>query len=247
MKPAEPILEEMQTLSPRLAVSLRQALPYRAPAGYFDTLPLLLLARVTASDATTSKAPAEEISELSPLLAGISRKMPFATPTGYFSQPPVSAPGLLDGLSKEVPYAVPDNYFESFPDTVRRRLDTDRPARIFILGNWKKYAAVAAVTTLVAVGGWFYQQQSPKTIAPASEQPVLSLQVQQELEQLGDDAFFDLSDDMQPGDVSASDLANNSNDDLDVNDIHLLLQDVSDKALQDFLGESPQRAGKATN
>lgn len=67
--------------TPVFLQSLRPATPLRVPQGYFDGLPERMLAHAKASAPETA---AEELQELSPLLASLSRAYPGTVPAGYF-------------------------------------------------------------------------------------------------------------------------------------------------------------------
>src|SRR5690348_12597312 len=55
--------------------------PYSIPEGYFDGLASSVLAKIKGE---TPVAASEEIAQLSPLLAGISRQLPFSVPDNFF-------------------------------------------------------------------------------------------------------------------------------------------------------------------
>ena len=55
--------------------------PYSVPEGYFDGLASSVLAKIKGE---MPVAASEEIAQLSPLLAAISRQLPFSVPDNYF-------------------------------------------------------------------------------------------------------------------------------------------------------------------
>ncbi len=117
MNTATNILDELKELSPAVAAINRQ-LPYQVPAGYFDTLPDTIKARIadgrslpeTSKDnpyeapegyfdslaanimnrikATEAGSPREELSFLSPVLNSLDKKVPFSNPKEYFEELP---------------------------------------------------------------------------------------------------------------------------------------------------------------
>lgn len=74
------ILDELIDAAPKLA-DIENQHPYRVPAGYFDSLPGLVLLRIKTENAISVE---EELDVISPLLGSLSKKMPFTTPEGYF-------------------------------------------------------------------------------------------------------------------------------------------------------------------
>lgn len=67
--------------TPVFLQSLRPATTLRVPQGYFDGLPERMLAQAKAA---APESAAEELQELSPLLASLSRTYPGTVPAGYF-------------------------------------------------------------------------------------------------------------------------------------------------------------------
>ncbi len=83
---AENITEESEADLPAFLLGLKEKTTFRTPEGYFDQLSGKMLAFVKA-DAERFKGDqtwAEEIHNLSPLLASMSRQYPGAIPEGYF-------------------------------------------------------------------------------------------------------------------------------------------------------------------
>lgn len=135
---------------------------YSVPKGYFEELANLVLSRIRAN---ASHSVAEELSHLSPFLSGLSRKMPFTVPDGYFENietagwehmetEPASAheelarlSPMLSGLKKEVPYDVPQGYFENLHE-----LRTKQSAPVVSIGRkWLRYAAAASVIGIISL------------------------------------------------------------------------------------------------
>lgn len=247
MSPTRHNRSELQEISPMLAADNSTGRPFAVPAGYFEGFPdrMLVLARALASipiEIVETAGAAEETAVLSPLLAGLSKKMPFDVPEGYFESATIPVPGLLDRLEKSNTYTVPEGYFDLFPELMLKRVQThDKGAKVISIGrSWMRYAAAAVVTAVIAVGGWMYLQRD-QVITPAATGNDLSLQLQRDLNQLSDDAILDFNE-ATTTEVPANSLASIDNDDLNAADIHFLLEDVSDKALQDFLNlEKPNK------
>lgn len=251
MTPDKNIVPELKGISEYLA-GLNRQLPYAVPVGYFEQLPAIILEM-----AKKSEDPQLELAGLSPLLSGLSKKSPFSTPEGYFDQVPdevnagVSAieqtrevleslHPLLEGVRKVNPYKVPDNYFEELPAIIAGK--RPKEAKLVQFGRkWFTYAAAAAIIGLVALAGWLYQLSAGKVPADTG---ALAFRLEQEINQLPDAAIFDYGD-------SAESLFNgstaNSDDDLNDSDMHILLEEVSDGALQQYLKDQPGKANPFNN
>lgn len=250
MSPSRHNRFELQEISPMLAADNSTGRPFAVPAGYFEGFPdrMLVLAKTLGGAAVAGQQGktadvAEETAALSPLLAGLSKKMPFEVPAGYFEHAAIPVPGLLDRLEKINPYAVPAGYFARFPELMLQRVQPKTGgAKVISLGrSWMRYAAAAVVAAVIAVGGWMYVQRD-RAITPAAAGNDVALQLQQDLNQLSDDAILDFNNEATTAEVPANSLAALDNDDLNAADIHFLLEDVSDKALQDFLNlEQPNK------
>ncbi|MCR6721725.1 MAG: hypothetical protein NVV59_15885 [Chitinophagaceae bacterium] len=136
--------------------------PYRVADGYFAGLPEQILLRIKAE----GQDAAAETAELSPVVAGISRSMPYHVPAGYFESLDLSwvwasdvspseelknISSLLGDLKKDLPFTVPDGYFEK-EVVIASEEKPARPARVVTMNprRWFKYAAAACVIGLVA-------------------------------------------------------------------------------------------------
>lgn len=75
------ISEELREISPLLASAERISV-WSVPQGYFDTLPALILARVSKGNEV-----AIELESIAPLLASLSKAPVYTVPTGYFDAP----------------------------------------------------------------------------------------------------------------------------------------------------------------
>lgn len=137
--------------------------PYAVPEGYFEGLAASVLAKIKGE---TEVSALEEIAQLSPLLAGISRKLPFSVPDDFFQS---NLEGLkaftseneeslvLSFVSKEVPYEVPTGYFANVPEHVLEKV-TGQKAKVvpMVKRKWMQLAVAAIVTGIIAVSGITY-------------------------------------------------------------------------------------------
>jgi hypothetical protein len=134
--------------------------PHSVPEGYFEGLAGSIMSRIRSMEGEA----ASEIENLSPLLAGISRQMPYEVPEGYFQRithealtivGPEPELTVLSTVTRHMPYELPAGYFESLPQHIASKV---APARVVSMARprWMRMAIAAAVTGLVAVGGYFY-------------------------------------------------------------------------------------------
>jgi hypothetical protein len=101
-----------------------KAMPFEVPANYFENLSASVLSKLSAKNELSAS---EEIMQLSPVLAGIS---------------------------KQNVYTVPNGYFESVPDLITEKVIDNGKAKIVSIttSKWISYAAAAAVLVMVAFG-----------------------------------------------------------------------------------------------
>ena len=173
------ILSELRDLNSSLGETELQPV-YHVPAGYFDSFPGEVLKRIKALE--SSDDPATELEALSPLLSGLSKKMPLSVPGGYFDslsksleqnmetgdrtsgEEEVISP-LLSELKYKSTYTTPQGYFDNFPDAMLKKV-TGREAKVVSMGshrNWLRYAAAAVMIGFFALTGllFFNKQETP--------------------------------------------------------------------------------------
>lgn len=162
MSTTNTIQDELNEMNSRLNPNAGDA-PYSVPEGYFDGLASSVLAKIKGE---TPVAASEEIAQLSPLLAGISRQLPFSVPDNFFQS---NLEGLeaftseneeslgLSFVEKEMPYEVPVGYFANFPEQVLEKV-AERQAKVvpMMKRKWVRLAVAAMVTGIMAVSGFMY-------------------------------------------------------------------------------------------
>jgi hypothetical protein len=104
METPKEILTELQEIAPHLGKEGFSSIPYMVPRGFFEGFAENLMRRIQIStgEYSESKAgqqiaevsPLLEISEISPLLAGLKKKNPYQVPVGYFIELKSKAPAL---------------------------------------------------------------------------------------------------------------------------------------------------------
>ncbi len=235
MTPNLNIENELREFAPAL-VGKQSPLPYEVPVGYFEQFPQRMLQLAKQDDVK------EEIEVISPLLAGLSKKMPFTVPEGYFE---LSTASLLNTIGKSIPYTVPAGYFEELPQRMLRQVQAGNNigntthtapsgsgAKVISMGrSWIRYAAAAVVTAVLALAGWLYFRPASDSLGVS---PAFVKQLDKEIREISDEEILEFTNPtstiyygtavLAPGELSGS-------------EVHDLLGDVSDEALQQYLQE----------
>ena len=214
--------------------------PFEVPQGYFDGLAASVLAKIKGETLSAT----EELQQLSPLLAGISRKMPYSVPNGYFEQLGNEAPFLmqdevlpqvLQNADKSMPYLVPNGYFENLPGIILSKVEVKKPQAklVSFSRSWMKYAVAAVITGLVATTGVLFFN-SKNTIDP-SKQP--DVWVAKKLENVSTEALDDfmVTTGIEEGEGTKIAKAESNTE----QEVKKLLKDVSNEELDMFLSQLP--------
>lgn len=145
--------------------------PFTVPDGYFEKLSDSVLAKIRQQNESPVS---EELKEISPLLASINKTNVYTVPEAYFeglsdvvlsgikqqnqlstSDELKAISPLLSAISKENVYSVPDGYFEDAADQILHQTTEKNKVNvvsIFTRSRLIKYAAAAAVVSLIAFG-----------------------------------------------------------------------------------------------
>lgn len=205
--------------------------PLSVPEGYFEGLAASILAKVKGEENQTAS---KEITDLSPLLAGISRQMPYSVPDQYFQSTLEVLPVLiseekeslvLSFIEKEMPYEVPGGYFEKLPAEVLAKLPRQK-AKVFpiVRRKWMHVAAAAIVAGIITLSGIVYYTDKPANDASAPIAQQLKNVSTSEL-----DAFIKSTSATLSPDATTQTTA----------EVKPLLQDVSTNELEAFLDQVP--------
>jgi hypothetical protein len=227
------IQEELKALNSELPLEKGPEV-YSVPKGYFEDFAALMLQRIKAEQANSAS---DEISALSPLLAGLSKKMPYSVPENYFSKNTEELNGLVNEEvlpeilhgTKEMPYRVPSGYFENFPEVILKKVNPGQAKVISISSSrkWMRYAAAAVIIGVVAITSIFYFNKG-ESVDPAS-QP--NEWVAKKLKNVPDkelDEFINTT-------VSTTAIAKTDNG--NKTEVRKLLKDIPDSELDKFLDE----------
>lgn len=177
MNRRNPIKDELNGLNSQLPQD-PDGSPYSVPEGYFEGLAGSILSRIKTGSPEVS--PATEIAELSPLLAGLSREMPYAVPGNYFSSTidglsilvrEDETPAVLKYIGKELPYEVPYDYFEELPSVILKKVTNRGRVVPMIRRKWMHLAAAALVAGIITLSGIsYFNKPSVDPNAPIAQQ-----------------------------------------------------------------------------
>lgn len=137
-------------------------MPQDVPDGYFDTLSDNILSKLKAQQSFQTAA--EELNELSPVLAG---------------------------LSKANLYEVPIGYFENLAERITEKTTETKVVSMFSRKVWIRYAAAAVLFAMIAFGINFFIQQ-PSTTGPVAGIPEIKTeeQINKELAKISEEEII---------------------------------------------------------
>jgi hypothetical protein len=138
------------------------------PGDYFNLLSDDIMAKIKAQKELSS---ADELKEISFILAGINKTNPFQLPEKYFEELPSSIlsetgiekiPAVLNNLQFIQPFEVPQGYFENLPAAILNEAQQTQRAKVVSLKKpavFIRYAAAAVITGALALGVFKYANQ----------------------------------------------------------------------------------------
>lgn len=228
---------------------------YQVPGGYFDGLAESILRRVKSDDGLSAK---EELESLSPFLSKLDKKSPFSIPAGYFEDLSGSVVGgmkaiefvndeietlssLMSNLKRETVYEVPDNYFQNLPSLILDRVRQHQPARVVSMTFGKKmmrYAAAAVITGIIITAGLLFMNRSTSDADPAAialSDEKIQRETQTKVEGLSDDELVNFLENQTAPlpDI----LGSAANAEIGDEDIKMMLADIPDAELKQYLAE----------
>jgi hypothetical protein len=228
------IQEELKALNSELPLEKGPEV-YSVPKGYFKGFAALMLQRIKAEQANSAS---NEISALSPLLAGLSKKMPYSIPENYFSKNTEELnelvseevlPAILHDL-KAMPYDVPVGYFENLPELILKKVNPKQAKVISINSSrkWMRYAVAAVITGAIAISSIFYFGND-KSVDPASQPHEW---VAKKLKNVPDK---ELDEFINTADVNTTAIAKSEIN--EKTEVRKLVKDIPDSDLDKFLDE----------
>jgi hypothetical protein len=216
--------------------------PYHVPHGYFDNFAASVLNRIKANEAASAK---EELETLSPLLSGLSKKMPFSTPDNFFEELSDNAVAgakaidfvnvelenlspLMSSLKDKQVYEAPAGYFDQLPQQILQKVKS-QPAKVVSMNFTRKvvrYAAAAVVAGLVVAAAWLYTGNG------TDEGSLVGIE---QISDEGLESYIENQNSVNPAETTV--LAANTNAEIDEEDMKDMLADVSDEELQKYVDQ----------
>jgi hypothetical protein len=209
--------------------------PFSVPDGYFEGLATSIMAKIKGAEESASA----EINSLSPLLAGISRNMPYVVPANYFQTTIEELPfltgddprsAILSLVERITPYEVPLGYFANLPNQILEKVSQQPKAKIIpvVKRRWMRMAVAAMVTGIIGLSGWFYFSQHKGFDA---NKPIA--------QQLKNVSTKELNEFIKTTDITAASTETARAKTANKTEVEQMLTDVSDKELASFLNQVP--------
>jgi hypothetical protein len=163
------IQDELRSLESSLPFTNNQL--FSVPEGYFEGLAASVLAKVKARESSASS----ELQELSPLLAVLSKKMPYSVPSFYFDENLKGGSGItsetestiLTSVGKDLPYSVPQGYFDNLPLELMAKVARPKAKVIPLFARtWMRVASAAIIGgALFIAGNNYFNNKEEDSIA----------------------------------------------------------------------------------
>jgi hypothetical protein len=228
MVPSNEILTELQEIAPLLGRDGIFRVPYTVPAGYFEDFIKNLMNRIQlergvfsgsqAGQEIAEISPLEEITGISPLLAGLQNKNPYQVPEGYF-----------DSWKAKIPDSIPSKVVTIPSIAAQTNSSAFDKNRVFNFPRMMKVAVAACIIALL--GTTMFNLTYHRNVAD----PLMGLASVSDQDMAN---FLD-SDDIHwtPGIASATEIASVVLNDNDIND---LLSSVPDVELEQYSALLPE-------
>jgi hypothetical protein len=224
---------------------LRSSLPFKndeqpvftVPEGYFENFAASVWAKLKKQQ---EPGAADELKDLSPVLAAIPKQTPFDVPENYFTHLATGLPALvkeealpefLQSHTKQMPYAVPDGYFEELTAQVAAKVAKPKAKVVPLSVRFMRYAVAATIIGVLAIGGFFYFGGNPTTIDPVKHPGAWVAQKLKNIPNRDLEAFLK---NLDTG-FNSKELVQNGGK----TEVRNLLHDVSNTELDAFLKEMP--------
>jgi hypothetical protein len=163
MKNSEQIEQELQEIGVNIA-GLRSINPYRVPAGYFSTLPEIVLenlrteAFLAPANSGTYKAPSGYFEGLA---NNILEKIKAVDAINEVSAELEEVAPLLNKISREEVYKAPADYFANVDFAAKAMRKEGKVVTLRIARKWMQYAAAAVMTGILVTGAFMFTNERP--------------------------------------------------------------------------------------
>jgi hypothetical protein len=197
----------------------------------------------------------EELENLSPLLSGIPKKVPYQMPENYFNELSEQAlvgvkaidfvneelenlSPLMNSLKEKNVYQVPEGYFDGLADDILTRASKQQTARVIGFRPVRKimrYAVAALVIGVMAISVWMIQREAPDPI---------TAKIENGLNKASDEEILNF---IQNSEVPFAESVLSTDAEMEESDMKLMLADISDKELEQFANESSDQNTSLSN
>ena len=237
-------IQELQELDSTLAGLPSQNI-YAVPEGYFEGFAAQVISHIKSLENDDSKS---ESAILSPFFEQISKIPPYSVPAGYFDgleeklmtairhhedyqtadEELSSLSPLLSGIGKQNPYTVPQGYFENFENNINLKPAGSTAKTVSMVNRkWFRYAAAAIVAGIITITGIQFLNNNSGSISNPTAW------VEKNMNKVSTD---DINNFMKITDEGLSEQNNLATS--PKTEIKDLMEDVSDKDIQDFLNKT---------
>ena len=243
------LVQQLKEAISTTELSVPRELPYTVPVNYFENFSANLMQRIRASASTSVT---EETNILSPVLNKVDKKSPFTAPAGYFED---LADNLVSGLKavdfvneelenntslnelKNRPvYTVPTGYFQSLPHQILTRIKGRTSGKVVKMNTGKRiwqFAAAAISAAVILVTVLFISERNEEA-SPLAQSTSIDSSIRNNISGLSDEAIINYvqNEDLSMGESTSVGVMSAEIDD---EDVRLLLDDISDEALSQYV------------
>ena len=167
MKNNHHILQELQEISPLLA-QLKKLNVYSVPDGYFDVVPLTILACLQENESFSSNTSINVLSDnknipenyFADLSSNILNKIAIDSVQSNQNELNSISP-IVANIRRVNTYTIPDGYFNQLPASIFAAVNRSKVVKMPT--KWIKYAVAAAFTGIVSLGIYTFSGKETNT------------------------------------------------------------------------------------
>lgn len=231
------IQQELKDLRSSLPLTNTEQPVFTVPEGYFENFAASVLAKVKSQPSVPA---ADELADLSPVLAAIPKQTPYHVPENYFQHLATDLPAFVKDEAlpeflthtKQMPYTVPTGYFDGLAAQVAAKLTRPKAKVISLSSRVVRYAAAAVLTGVIAVTAFLSVTGNRSGIDPSKQPDAWVAQKLKNVPNRDLEAFLKTTD----TGFNSKELAKGSGE------VRQMLRDVSTTELDAFLKTLPAEA-----
>jgi hypothetical protein len=233
------IQQELNDLGSSLPLTNNEQPVFTVPEGYFENFAASVLAKVKSQSSVPA---ADELNDLSPVLAAIPKQTPYYVPEDYFTHLATGLPAFVNDEAlpdflkthtKQMPYQVPIGYFDGLAAQVAAKVTKPRTTAkvLHFSPRFMRYAAAAVVTGAIAIAAFFYGNGNGNSPDPETQSGAWVAQKLKNVPKRDIEAFLKTVD----TDLNSKEVASKGGK----TEVRQMLHDVSTQELDAFLKEMP--------